>query len=308
MIPISNYNVYTQLMKNGFYDKLFFADKLLYDWKSILDFGCADGFLTRMIAEAFPHKKVYGYDADSGMIHTASVKSDFGSEHFPGAHSNVKFYYDLEKMKKDIRVERQIDELKGRKVDNEAPLIDVIFLSSLLHEVYSYSTPDQIASFWKFVFDSGFKYIVIRDMMPEVDSDAQTPVHLEEGVLKYCERESMTSHLRQFEKHFGTIGNYKNCLHFMLKYKYVDNWEREVTENYFSLGANDFKKMIPPDYRIEHEEHFTLPYCKWQWETDFDSFVDEKIHSKFILRRISDNKDFSDHNAKIKTYSQYVRY
>jgi SAM-dependent methyltransferase len=305
MTPINNYNVYTNLMKNGFYDKLFFADKLISEWNSFLDFGCADGFLTRMIAEAFPQKKIFGYDEDAGMIASAQVNSDFGSEGFPGKHSNTKFYYDLNKLKSDIKLERDISALKGNPVPEEKPLIDVVFLSSLLHEVYSYSTPEQIQSFWKFIFDSGFKYVVIRDMMPDIDPTMQTPQALEENLLVFCERNNLTSKLSQFEKHFGNIENYRNCLHFMLKYKYVDNWEREVAENYFSLSVNDFKNLIPADYRIEHEEHFTLPFNKWQWENDFDFFVNEKIHTKFILRRVSDNKNFSDHTPKLKTYSQH---
>lgn len=37
-------------------------------------------------------------------------------------------------------------------------------LSSIIHEVYSYSTKEEIDEFWSFVNYTGFKYIIIRDM------------------------------------------------------------------------------------------------------------------------------------------------
>lgn len=280
MTAIHNYSMYTNLMKNGFYDKLFFADKLVYDWNSFLDYGCADGFLTRMIGEAFPGKEIYGYDADPLMITKAQLMSDYGTPGFPGIHRNVHFSHNIKKLCQDVGKEKKM-------AKDERPLIDVLFLSSLLHEVYSYKTPTEIEEFWKFVFETGFKYIVIRDMMPDIPL-TKTPSDLLENVYDHCSKMNLLDKLAQHEEQFGTIAIYKNCLHFMMKYKYThtENWEREVAENYFSLTTESFLKVIPANYRIEHQEHYTLPFNKMQWETDFGTFIDEKIHAKIILKKI----------------------
>lgn len=283
MQAISNYSTYTALMKNGFYDKLFFADKLVYDWDSFLDYGCADGFLTRMIGEAFPEKEIYGYDADPAMIVKAQLLSDYGTPGFPGIHKNVHFSHNIKRLCESISKEKKLAK------DNK-PFIDVLFLSSVLHELYSYKTTDEIEEFWKFVFESGFKYIVIRDMMPDMkiagkvpSRDVErTPVKLKQNVIDWCQRTGIRKHLSEFEEAFGSIESYSTCLHFMMKYKYTgtENWPREVVENYFSLSTEEFKKVIPNNYRIEHQEHYTLPFNKMQWETDFGVFVDEKIRSE----------------------------
>lgn len=53
------------------------------------------------------------------------------------------------------------------KFGNNSPLLN---LSSVIHEVYSYSHSSVIKKFWeKQVFGGSFKYITIRDMIPSVN-------------------------------------------------------------------------------------------------------------------------------------------
>ena len=104
MYDIKDYHRYTTLMRNGFYDKLFFIDKIFGQWKTFLDFGCADGFLTKMIAEIFPDKQIIGYDKSPEMIARA-----IGSGSMPG---NVTFTTSL-----------------------PTSGIDIIYFCSVLHEI-----------------------------------------------------------------------------------------------------------------------------------------------------------------------------
>ena len=44
--------------------------------------------------------------------------------------------------------------------------------------------------------------------------------------------------LIDFSNKWGTIDNYKNLIHFLLKYRWKVNWNREVNENYFPIRPN----------------------------------------------------------------------
>ena len=63
-----------------------------------------------------------------------------------------------------------------------------------------------------------------------------------------------TAGLNDFENKWGSINNnYRTLLHWLLKYKYVINWSREVYENYLPI---------------------TLEFLKNNWRCDF-VFLDE---------------------------------
>ena len=260
MEQIQNFDAYIKLMRNGNYDKLFFVDKLFGEWETFLDFGCADGSQTLAIAEVFTDKQIIGYDPDEKMIQLAKenlLKSNL---------KNVSFTSNLEAT------------LKKK--------IDILFLSSIIHEVYSYQSAESIDKFWNMVFENEFKYIVIRDMVYDEQLERRSDVNKVRKVMYYCKSKNISNKLKEFERAHGSIDNYKNLIHFLLKYLYTDtqNWPREVHENYFKLSIQKFYELIPQNYRIQYEESCTLPFLKHKWEEDFGFFVNEKIHSKFILK------------------------
>jgi len=262
MEKIQNFETYTKLMRNGNYDKLFFVDKLFGDWKTFVDYGCADGFQTLTIAEVFPTKTIIGYDSDSKMIELANKNL---KENHPNV-KNVIFTDDY------------------RFVVVNKP--DIIFISSVIHEIYSYLSSENIDKFWGEIFDNNIKYIVIRDMIYDEQVDRISDANMVRKVLRYCNEKGISNKLNEFEKTQGSISNYKNLIHFLLKYSYVDseNWQRELHENYLKLTIQKLYSLIPKEYRIEYEELYTLPYYKDKWETDFGFFVNERIHAKLILK------------------------
>jgi 6-pyruvoyl-tetrahydropterin synthase len=65
--------------------------------------------------------------------------------------------------------------------------------------------------------------------------------------------------LNSFENKWGDLDDhYRTFIHFLLKYKYIDNWEREVNENYLPLSYETLKKKIPSEYKIIYEDRFIL--------------------------------------------------
>lgn len=254
MEAIKDYNRYTTLMRNGFYDKLFFVDKLFGEWSSFLDYGCADGFLTKLIAEIFPDKNVYGYEASEIYRDNYSIGSLPDNVHF------------------SERVRQT----------------DVILLSSVLHEILHYGKIDEIAKFWYFVFNSGYKYIIIRDMicMENANSWLSVTDALVSKVTKWCSSNGFYGELLRFEEVYGDIAQPKAMLQFLLKYMYISspNWNRELQEDYLHLNYSSLMKKIPPFYTVDYSEVYTLPYLQHKWAEDFGAVPSFKTHIKMILK------------------------
>ena len=164
-----------------------------------------------------------------------------------------------------------------------------LVLSSVIHEVYSYTNSKTIKSFWeKIVFGGEFKYICIRDMIPSVMMDKHQKDQFKLDVEK-VQRIADPIFLKSFEERWGSIeSNYRTFIHFLLKYKYVDNWEREVNENYLPISLETLKTKIPQGYSIIHQENYTLKYLQDQVKKDFDVYIDHTTHIKMII----ENKQF----------------
>ena len=94
-----------------------------------------------------------------------------------------------------------------------------------------------------------------------------------------------TKHLKDFEHIWGSISNKKNMLHYLLKYRYTNNWAREVEENYFPCTVEEHLAKIPDTYELVHFEHFVLPFHKEVVKKDFDIDFVEPTHIKMILKR-----------------------
>ena len=135
--PISNLQSYIEGMKYSMKDKLFFTD--IFDFDVIVDFGCADGTFLEELSKIKPNVKLIGYDLDDEML--SKAQSRLGKK---ALFTNN--WYDAVKYTSSFR----------------NPLLN---LSSVIHEVYSYSRPNVISQFWNSqVFGGDFKHITIRDM------------------------------------------------------------------------------------------------------------------------------------------------
>jgi hypothetical protein len=92
--------------------------------------------------------------------------------------------------------------------------------------------------------------------------------------------------LSDFEGKWGRISNNKNFIHYILKYRYIANWDREVEENYLPITTEHLMTLIPENYQVIFHEHYLLPFLKEQVNKDFKIDLKDCTHVKFILKKM----------------------
>lgn len=262
--PIVNLDGYNRSMSLSLADKLFFMSCLDSSVKLIFDYGCADGALIHFLAEKYPDIHFWGYDKNKEMIMKARQGIKSNNEHFTFDQKDYDQWCDSH------------PEITWRT--NLA-----LNMSSVIHEIYSYSrNVIPIYEFWEDVTSGSYKYVCIRDMC--IDPSAHRPAW-KEDVLK-IRRNFPTDKLQQFESISGSIDNQYSLIHFLLKYRYIDNWEREVHENYSPLTPEQITSHFDPKkYELIYYEHYTLPYLVTRVKNDFDITLTDPTHIKLIYRR-----------------------
>lgn len=257
MTPITDYNVYQKGMKKSLEDKLFFLD-LCKDADMLVDFGCADGQLLKEIHSRYPKCELYGIDMDENMIKQAKINC-------PSAMYTCC---------NTIPICRCEDEYKGVKT--------ILNLSSVIHEIYSYQDYETVNQFWKDVFNSNYKYIAIRDMALNEKAYRASAVG---DLINVCDKTDRMM-IRDFERFGGSLQFNNNLIHFLLKYRYVQNWDREVRENYFPICIENLLYKIDfTKYNIIYFEHYILPFTKAKVQEDFGITLVDNTHFKLLLER-----------------------
>lgn len=261
MTPIENYETYNTEMSKVMFDKLFFLSKV--DADIFVDFGCADGAMIHNMSKMFPEHIYIGYDTDESMIEISNKNN---------AHAFTEFTNSWLSILNQIKTyQYQI----GRKAKT------CLILSSVIHEIYSYEDKHGIEVFWDRVFNSGFDYVVIRDMGIDHNIKHESYVDISNLKDKFDQKQ-----LADFETIWGPVENRHNLMHFLLKYRYTANWEREVRENYFSYNINSvWIKAIDAGYKQTHFDHFSVPFIRRQIQNDFDWIMNEPTHYKMILEK-----------------------
>lgn len=253
MQEINNYDVYTKGMSKSYQDKLFFLDKVKEDITGIVDFGCADGTLINYIDETTSDIKLVGYDIDENMVNLARRKS-----------SHI-FSSDFNECLNNVEVCKSL-----------------LNLSSVLHEVYSYSTSGGVDLFWDMVFNNNFAYIAIRDLC------ASESINRPSNINDYAKllQKSIPEQLAEYESIWGSTRENRNLVHYLMKYRYVENWAREVRENYFPLSLERLLSKIPTDkYEIVYFENYILPFTANKVKEDYDIELHDNTHVKLLLKR-----------------------
>jgi SAM-dependent methyltransferase len=246
-----NLKVYNQNMAKGLEDKMFFLEHLPNEFGYVfVDFGCADGSLIDALYHSLnPYNQYIGFDISEQMIDIARTK-------ISESPKNVLFTSDWN----DVRYELLGNDKKK-----------VLILSSVVHEVYSYAkSREDIDTFWKRVLDTGFDYICVRDMMVPWDTLATpTPVEWINNIKWDAKGNVPKERREQFCEKWGPIENKHNALHYLLKYRWQINWNREVNENYFPIDIEDFLDMFKDSYNLDYFIRFIVPFIKDKIEEDF---------------------------------------
>lgn len=252
MEDINSLDIYTDEMRKSMQDKLFFMD-FLCDVDNLVDFGCADGTLLDFVHNMNNHINLYGIDMNMEMIERARKKVPT-AEFICGTHPYIDVTFDYSK--------------------------SALNLSSVLHELYSYSSESEIENFWKYIKYSGFKYIFIRDMISNLKDEKASRYDIKCVARNHKYKDK----LADFINTWGDITIQKNLVHFLLKYRYDINWNREVKENYIPLSSIDIRRLIGYDYDTVYINEYTLPFIKEQVRKDFNINLNDTTHIKMILR------------------------
>lgn len=251
---IPNIAKYNLEMSKSLMDKVFFLDKV--DADIYIDYGCADGMMISFIEKFFPDVICIGYDISESELSIArqNVKSKLFSD-----WGELSSYLD------DIRGSKKV----------------AVICNSLIHEVYSYGSLNDISVFWERLYDGDFDYICIRDMAVSEYASRRS----DQLMVSNIRRQSDRKMLREFEDIWGSIDENKNLIHYLMKYRYTANWSREVKENYLPLSSEAFLRNVPSDYQVKFHEVFTLEYLRDTVKRDFGVIVQEPTHIKLIIER-----------------------
>lgn len=277
MEKINDLTIYNSRMAKGMKDKLFFLPFLTQP-PLLIDYGCADGTLAKYIKEIYPDAVIYGYDIDENMLKIA--KKELGNDNVYLFHSR-----EFDKLKLIKQTPSNIFQYTQQYKTHD----EILNLSSVIHEVYSYCNKEDIEEFWKNVFSTGFDKIAIRDMSFQAPSDHPSKFKdFEEFTQKFMEgihKNGLEGMWEDYRKVNPGKLSYKIMTHFLLKYHYKENWDRESQENYFSLDFHEFKEMIPEEYEIIYESEYLLPYVKDYVMQEFGIELDCTTHYKILLQK-----------------------
>ena len=240
-----NYNVYLAGMEKSKSDKLFFLDYIdINSYDVIIDFGCGQGEIIRVCAEATNKPVCYGIDKDGFMRHVAGVNC---------SHVRCIFEESLENL--PIKDDKDI----------------LLIFSSVLHEVEGYWETLE-----KFILShSGHITVVIRDMYFDNLKNEKIGNHEHAMIIK----NSNLRMLGEFVEKYG-LTTKKDMYHYLLKYSYIDNWDLELQENYFSF---DWDRLTSKGKAIM-DLKYTLPFKKERVKYDFGVDLDLPTHRKLIIK------------------------
>jgi hypothetical protein len=253
---------YNSAMARPLFDKIWFADKV-NGATIFIDYGCADGTLLRFLARNLPDCEFLGYDADPEMISIAEKTDKL---------SNVEFSSNWDDVRGTL-----LGGLAGAKLDSKKICL---ILSSIVHEVYAYRR-NEVDKFWTDIFGSRADYIALRDMVVSDTTARQSdPISVARIRQRY-----QPDALRAFEATWGSLNDNWALVHFLLKYRYQDGWDRELRENYLPLSLERLLALIPTNYEPIFMEHYTLPFLREQVMKDFGIQLQDRTHLKLLLKR-----------------------
>lgn len=238
---IDNRELYLKLMSKSFYDKAWFLKNLPDDVETIVDFGGGAGEFAEFCA------KITG-----NRVHYIVVDND-------------PQFLNVAKQRLWLDAFTSLTEAKKAKAFD--PDTTLLVLSSVIHEVYAYA---DVKAFWREVKKCKFKYIAVRDMVYDYDSvngleddntfndDQMMDVvkRIRSRFQKICPKQLKEFEAQEIEAEEGGFekqlivdkkdGTYnpKNLMHLMLKYRYKDNWAREVKENYLPLQTYELETIL----------------------------------------------------------------
>lgn len=253
MANINDQKIYLDRLAKPLAEKLRITRFLPATAKKVLDVGCADGTVTLALADLFPQTQFLGLDLNTNFIGEAKKRI--------GERKNIQF---------------ESGYLRERL--NRPEKFDAVIFCSVLHEFYSYgegiSTVVKALSDAREILVSGGG-ILIRDMLL-YEYMSHSNLLLGEMTEKIYAKAEWQKQVQDFEGYFGKINTLALLNHFLLKYWYVENWDREGKENYTPVSFEKYDQILSLlDLKILFRHSYLIPYLKDKWGTDFNFSEDE---------------------------------
>ena len=266
--PIIDQEIYLQRMSKPLREKLRVARFIPAAAERILDVGCADGTVTLALAGMFPRRRFLGIDLDAGFVQRAAAA---GADRKIGNAAFENVY---------------LRQLLGR-----AERYDAVLFVSVLHEFFSYG--EGISSVLKALADAHELLrpggeLVIRDMV--LDEFAKhTKFQVAAIAAKIAADAGKDRLVADFTQAFGPLDSLHALNHFLLKYMYVENWERECRENYVPVTFEQYQQIFALlGMELQYRESYLLPFLRDKWAADFGLTDDELASLKstgFLVAR-----------------------
>ena len=271
MDEIYNMDIYLKRMAATLSDKCWWVESMPPEIDTVVDYGCAQGDLGVFLEKNNPGRFYYiGIDNSPAML--ALIERN-RARYF--GESRAAFYESISGIADRCDTSRS-----------------VLVLNSVMHEVFSYLTEAEQEALLADMFGAGFRYIAIRDMhMPRLE---RTPYDVREalGAIGRSASASMWEDYcayldgarRQRGERWDSVA--LRVAEFLLKYKYVDNWDREKKETYYwdwlEMTERFWKKA---GYRVAFDLTFHIPFLRNQIRNDFGFDFPVDTHRKVLLTR-----------------------
>lgn len=263
MRNIINQQVYLERMAKPLAEKLKIINYFPKETNAIVDVGCADGTLTIEMAKLFPEINFFGIDLNPDFIKIAQQKSS--------NMNNVQF-----------------ERIYLRSLLSRPEKYDAIIFCSVLHEFFTYG--EGISSVIKALADARELLkkdgkIIIRDMILS-ESTKKSVIGVPEILSKIERTNKLSSYIKDFEELYGKLSTIYKLNHFLLKYMYPENWDRELKENYVPVTLEQYSQIFNLlGMALQHKETYLIPFLKEKWQGDFGLTEDElnPLNSTSIL-------------------------
>lgn len=247
-----NLNSYIRKLEKGMEDKLFFLKYIdISEYSLIVEFGCANGRLLRRIEPVvhLDETKLVGFDINEEILDIAR---------------NIS---------KEMTFTSNWDEvLEMLKV---TPKKSLIIFSSVWHEI------DKKYNETLFEEMKKFTTIVIRDIKAPVQSAEPIDEPTRERIAKRVPEWQF----KEFENKWGRIDNKEKLYRFLLMYTYLDNWDNEINEDYFSTPWAEIDWNLEEEYDKVYSSSYTLEYKKEQIEKYFQHTMKDITHHQVVYTR-----------------------
>lgn len=249
---MKNLNSYIRKLEKGVEDKLFFLKHIdISDYSLIVEFGCANGRLLRRIEPVVDMKntKLVGFDINEEILDIARNISH-----------EMTFTSNWEEV---------VEMLKHTSKKS------LIIFSSVWHEI----NPKYYESIFSKMKE--FTTIVIRDMKAPISGSEPIDEPTRERIAKRVSEWQF----KEFEEKWGRIDDKEKLYRFLLMYTYIDNWDIEVNEDYFSTPWAEIDWNLEEEYNKIFSNSYTLEYKKEQIEKFFSHTMKDITHHQVIYTK-----------------------